>query len=204
MRAERPAIERPASLQEPLGQGPRQGLDRLDATGQPDPDRPRPAVWWKTSSAAELELDRRRGSGCVEHRVDRGLDARLERGTEEAQCQVQAVEADPADIAPTARDTLCSNSIDEFGDLGCRRIGKWYRDEQPASGQIRPGPARSRSAAQFVELLLVAAAARDRNELHDVGEEPGDVTASVYCPAVAPQGSGSPRRAIGRRIHKAP
>ena len=74
-------------------------------------------------------------------------DPLLERRPEEAEGQVEAVEADPADVTAAARDAVGPDPLDERGDLATRpRTGSGTATNRRRPGRSAPGQRGRRPA----------------------------------------------------------
>ena len=81
---------------------------------QPEPERARPTVRREHAGAADRDVERARPSPRRAHRVEWLAAIRSSSGrAEEPQRQVEAVEADPANVATATRDTRGPDALDE-------------------------------------------------------------------------------------------
>ena len=133
--AERPALGRPAD-------GPRRSAageiaERVAAALHVQPDHPRPARRWDRAGAADHDLDRRRPPRPPRPR-QRLRHPLVRCRAEEAERDVEPVEADPADLGrgPSSSSRIRATT----SAAAARRLGQRHRDEQARSA---PTVARS-------------------------------------------------------------
>jgi hypothetical protein len=146
MRLEGALLARPSPLGEGLAEALGEAGEPVSALRDADPEDARPTRTLEGSGPRDRGVDRRDTDGCASHRLDDGRYAVVRRGPEEAQREVDAVEADPADLAQLAaalaRPALTDTSADRLDDLlDIAPDGRRQRDgdEQatPREGSLR-------------------------------------------------------------------
>ena len=90
-----------------------------------EPQGPGPSRRRECPGAADRDVERPARRCRHAGRLGGGPDPILERRTQEAEGQVEAVEAHPSDVTAAARDAVGANPLDERGDLRFgRRAGR--------------------------------------------------------------------------------
>ena len=119
VRPEHSVLGRPTGVEKRLVRSARDLGERLGAGRQTDPQRPRSPSRGEGTGAREFDLERTSGgTRCARDGLPRPVDPVSWGRTEEAQGQVQAVEAHPAEVAGARRKRHRPDSLDDRFDLG--------------------------------------------------------------------------------------
>ena len=149
VRPERPIVGRPAGRDQLPVQRPSERGELRSSVRQGEPQGPGPARVRKRSPAVDPDFERVLGRRDTSDRLGHGRDVGFGRWTEEAQREVQAVHAHPADIAfvggvPSA---VGADLLHERHHGLHRGLVQGHRHEQAALGhRVRAPTSRSHAS----------------------------------------------------------
>ena len=129
--------ERPAGRNQLAVHRPGERAELRGAVGHGQPQRPWPARIGERPAAVDPHLERVLRRRDASYRLGNNRDAGFGRRTEEAQREMQAVHAHPADVTFVGghQGALRPDPLHERGDRRHRRSVEGHRHEQAALGQ---------------------------------------------------------------------